>query len=338
MLQRSTRLSFGGAAQVIEGKTTDKNKDNEDSNNPFLVSPLRVNNSSGNLFPLHKSPDKSPRAKRASLSRRSTGESTLQTGISVSKGTKFFKSPKLVSKVTVDDAEDADSPSSSLPIASSDGEASENESGKKAQAKEHWRGLPPSSPPPPSSPALGPVDVLPSLPQEQCESGTAASSDDSSDGLLAHFPGFTPRTGFSLPPFSSSEFSFGTFGGTSNSEVFSDDPGMSFDALSDMLGLTSEPASEFEAIDFSGVPFITDGTNTGGQPVTPGLDLAEFWESFKPLMLEAHQRSPQRTKDGVVPIPSISNTATGDPPIELDAAGTAKLAEDLQALFGGCLV
>ncbi|KAF8635216.1 hypothetical protein AX17_003992 [Amanita inopinata Kibby_2008] len=233
------------------------------------------------------------------------------------------------------DWDDLDCPPSSLPTASSDieddaptsstveVEQSEDNSEddleeEQCSIRQHWVGLPPSSPPPPTSPVLtaqetddDDMDVT-ALP--------VPTSDIEKNVLDPDVrPEFTPERGIETPK----------------------------DALDSLLssfvhppeGCAASDADMFGQLSSTNNPRVGDNTLDSSSPLQSGLqndlvdfDFTEFWESFKPVV-EEHAGN------------SVERLGTTDTSIRLDpdCISTAgldhiKLAEDVQALFGGCLI
>lgn len=165
-----------------------------------------------------------------------------------------------------EDEEDDGYLSSSLPIASSDVEDPTSSStdtigpSSSSISTDHWSvGLPPSSPPPISSPILTP----------QSDDNDYAASD-----------------------------------------AYSDDLTMCLDELSSIF---TDP------MDF-GSASIEQQTQSLSENGVADFDFSQFWESVKPLVGGGGD---------------IEGDVTNSPPSHEDQM---KLAEDLQALFDGCLV
>ncbi|KAG6879162.1 hypothetical protein C0992_004695 [Termitomyces sp. T32_za158] len=232
--------------------------------------------------------------------------------------------------------DELDMPSSSLPNVSSDvemeSERSENFEDTDAEIpkKQHWIGLPPSSPPPPTSPLILPQydesddTMLPAVTSdadlcptdsEACTDSmyteSSACTDEELAGYLeSDFPSiFAPV----------SQTTFGNDSTQSNMNLF--DQFTNHAVQSDGAEQNTGLDPNFDALQEGLVDF----------------DLAEFWETFKPLLQD---------QNGNVASGSV-NTASGqiaenqvfDPkvfdPVNLDHM---KLAEDVQALFSGCVV
>lgn len=182
--------------------------------------------------------------------------------------------------------------SSSLPVASSDvdvppdtsyDEYSDDQLGSEGtEVQPHWSvGLPPSSPPPASSPSLTPQSDLEDVEELDLLSGL----DNEGEGI--------PRVG-------DADFS-------SNASQYSDDLSMCLDELSTIF---SDPAMADLGIGMGEDPIIQNGVMD--------FDFTQFWESVKPLVGGGDEGGDAGGGDG-----------------EIDHG---KLAEDVQALFNGCLV
>ena len=189
--------------------------------------------------------------------------------------------------------------------------------------KQHWDGLPPSSPPPPSSPVLMPQEGsdledrdLP-IATSEAEDGTPDSEQD-----IPPSPSIP-----SLP--SCTEEEIAEF--LSNSE---------FNLLfPDMSGKPCDHHSTYPMMDiFHPFPDCDVDARSGGaqsldtmqadafQTGLPEFDTTEFWEIFRPLV-------EQSTKD--VNLPGDLEGLTAG---MLDDLDPSKLAGDVQTLFSGCVV
>lgn len=241
--------------------------------------------------------------------------------------------------------EDLECPPSSLPIASSDRdihEASQSldestnheeqcsedeEHLDNSDRKQHWAGLPPSSPPPPS----------PTLLAENSNNMFQTDDDEMEDLDL---PVATSDTEVATP--------------NSETEISSpnDDYFFSEDKLSPTyyeMGHSTALANKARDMDifdqFTNVNAQSDDSQGGeGMSIDPSLDavfqggledidFTEFWETFKPL-IQDHATStktvfPPHFDFGGSDFTNMEDFA------DLDHA---KLAEDVQALFSGCLM
>lgn len=207
--------------------------------------------------------------------------------------------------------EELDVPPSSLPIASSDFDndplttSSSIGTGLDSQEDQvmpYWTtGLPPSSPPPPSSPIL-----QSQTDDEDMDDFSNAMSD--SDGLIFdHEPQQDQR------PFSgdSSDFNNSDF-------LFTDDLAMCFNdfnkLFSDPMTSTINPQDTSLS---SSDPVVQNGI--------ADFDFSQFWESVKPLV--DHQS-----------MTTLPDGSASDGVQEMAEIDHVKLAEEVHALFSGCLM
>jgi len=192
---------------------------------------------------------------------------------------------------TASDGEDDVPTSSSYSVDEKSSNIEGEDDGEELPVRQHWAGLPPSSPPPPSSPTLTPQD----------------QHDD--DMELTDLPVPTSDIEECTPPsFHESDSGEGT---ETAEDLF--DPLLS--ALSSDgsgpsdLDIFAQLSSDFHVQNEGNIP-ITDPTL---EPILQNglvdFDFTEFWESFKP-MVQDYASAPDANK----------------------------LAEDIQALFGGCLM
>ena len=251
--------------------------------------------------------------------------------------------------------------SSSLPIATSEGEedSTMRETGTRedgcetptmessvSPVKQHWTGLPPSSPPPPSSPSLLP-DVQD---DDEMDEIPIATSDSETDTDMEALP--TEDDFSSVDPMTDTSSSVPTPPQGDYDYVFNlstSDLGMptSMDMFEQFTNLNQTPSDDFAA---------WAGTLSSGLPNDPSvdpmfqgglgqIDFTEFWESFKPLIGNEHDTS------GAAVVPSSDQPDAnafvisdfGSEPVLGPAFGdvtpeTIKLAEEVHALFSGCLM
>jgi hypothetical protein len=202
-----------------------------------------------------------------------------------------------------------------LPVASSDVDVppdtsfrDDDDDDDEESATPHWSiGLPPSSPPPSSSPILAPqADV-----HEQDVDHLAVLSSENDNGISEH--DYIPFE--TAPPFSSdAEDLTSMFLVDDLSTIF---PDSYFPPTLDAVnGLSS----------FGNL----DGDDAGAAVVQNGVDdfdFTEFWESVKPLV---------GVGEGVG---DVSSTVGGAQGVTVkDPVDHARLAEEVKALFEGCLV
>ncbi|KAJ7502880.1 hypothetical protein B0H11DRAFT_1906704 [Mycena galericulata] len=217
-----------------------------------------------------------------------------------------------------------DFPPSSLPVASSDIEVdvetnqmpssspeydSDDSDDADVPPKQHWVGLPPSSPPPPSSPYL--TGSFPMDDDDVEESPLTAPDTDAGSEVE------TPDT----EVINYSEEELGKLLNIDDLTNFFPTPGVdSIDTASLFDQFTNynfEPSSDDTAQTMKdwGLDVTVAATN-------PDFDFTEFWESVKPLVENSSQLD--------------TNSDFGHfNPGDMD---NAKLAGDVHALFSGCLV
>ena len=192
---------------------------------------------------------------------------------------------------------EVEAPSSSLPIASSDfeferpvgdGEMTDCEPGF-----QHWAGLPPSSPPPPTSPILAPLDYC---------TNELTNDNDINDHTSEVEP---PSTGEDIP------MSFEDFG-----RILAVEP----DNLAEILAQFSGGNSGGTLV----APPQPDGTGitASSDDYLVEFDFAEFWQSVKPM----------------ISLQDTSNSQGGSPALDMGEMDHSKLADQVHALFSGCLM
>ncbi|KAJ7497020.1 hypothetical protein FB451DRAFT_1209741 [Mycena latifolia] len=217
--------------------------------------------------------------------------------------------------------DDLDFPPSSLPIASSDIEVdaepeqrpsssqdydSDDSEDADGPPKQHWVGLPPSSPPPPSSPYLvggcqmddADVEEAP-LATSEADIGSEPETLDSPDTGLASYS--VEELGKLLNIDDLIDFFPSTTDNTDTAALF--------DQFTNH-NLSSDDSSQAM-------------TEWGLNATNPDFDFSEFWESVRPLVEGASQ--PDMNQDS-----ALSETVVSVDP--------TKLAGDVHALFSGCLV
>jgi len=249
--------------------------------------------------------------------------------------------------------------SSSLPIATSEGEddSTMEETGKREEGcetptlessvspvKQHWTGLPPSSPPPPSSPSLLP-DVQD---DDEMDEIPIATSDSETDTDMEAVP--TEDDFSSVDPMTDTSSSVPTPPQGDYDSVFNlstSDLGMptSMDMFEQFTNLNQTPSDDFTAWANLGGGLPEDGSvdpmfqNGIGQ-----IDFTEFWESFKPLLGDgngtggaAAPSSDQPDANAFV-VPDFGSEPVLGPAFGDVTPETIKLAEEVHALFSGCLM
>lgn len=200
--------------------------------------------------------------------------------------------------------------------------------------KQHWAGLPPSSPPPPTSPVLMPHGV-------ELELDARSDDGDMDDMELPvatsdaeeYFPDSEAMSGHSNVPDLSSYTNDELTAYLSNNDF-----SLLFPSLVD-----NASSSDMDVFDqFTNLNAQSDGSygedtsmnvDTGFENTFENgladFDFTQFWETFKPLVQDHinddHGSSlfPQEVAHGIGQIGELDH---------------AKLAEDVQALFSGCLM
>jgi len=228
-----------------------------------------------------------------------------------------------------------------LPIASSDAilddanlqhstaKVEEEEVAEVEGVKQHWAGLPPSSPPPPSSPMLIPEERMD---DEDLDDLPIASSDSEADvDMKTSCHEFAPPTvpagttnGDSTVPLNLTDEDFTTlflmeynspsvFQQISTSNLF--DQFTYLNNPSDDVLPTSHPNNDIQAL-------VQNSMDT--------LDFTEFWETFDPMVnanIQASQSTDRPMDFGSSQL--LPYAGHIDP---------VKLADEVQALFGGCVM
>ncbi|KAJ7232795.1 hypothetical protein B0H12DRAFT_1144941 [Mycena haematopus] len=185
---------------------------------------------------------------------------------------------------------------------SSQGYDSDDSEDDDAPPRQHWVGLPPSSPPPLSSPYLGPSPM---------------EDDDVEESPLAT-PDAEPvseQETFDTPDTEVTNYSVEELGKLLNIE--------------DLASLFESSATDTDTASFFD-QFVDSNLVDGSQPTkewgldgtSPDFDFSEFWESVKPLVEGSTQ-------------PLDMNLGGAE---ETNGVDHSKLAGDVHALFSGCLV
>lgn len=248
--------------------------------------------------------------------------------------------------------EDSDCPPSSLPIASSDVEFDEPTARNSATAndgaevddedplprKQHWIGLPPSSPPPPSSPGLMPVEddtEIPGGDMDDNELPVASETDEPEDERSENAALNATESDWDSSP-AVDDMTILLPGkplaNNSADQDVADDLAFleqftnigSTDGLSDLQG------------------DLQEDSGLGGGDLSslfPGglhdMDLNGFLETFKPMIQDGSVPKPAEQEPTFDLSSMDSLEEAGSPSQTVDHT---KLAADLQALFSGCLV
>jgi hypothetical protein len=241
--------------------------------------------------------------------------------------------------------DDLDCPPSSLPIASSDIDVdnpspetfkdldpmdADDETETKLD-KPYWPGLPPSSPPPPSSPMRLPeaADFEFQTDEEMDNLELPVATDSETDPDVTAFD-----TDFSSPSESpaycnddqnetastADEFS-AYFPQLDHSPDVRDNPTLTMDVFEQFTNFNNEDLQGYEGV----IP--NSDLDSVFQNGLDGIDFTEFWETFKPLIDDnAKTYHGDSTHEEDVTIGSFENI---DP---------TKLADEMQTLLSGCLM
>ncbi|PPQ89719.1 hypothetical protein CVT25_014120 [Psilocybe cyanescens] len=263
--------------------------------------------------------------------------SSSAPGSSDPKDMEADKASKKLDRELEDTLDDLECPPSSLPIASSDIDVdSPYLSGPRdvdieVPVRQHWAGLPPSSPPAPSSPMLLPehdsqtddeMDDLPIATSDSEADGDAdmngRETDTPSQAVASPCDGDTPVGGdFSF--FSLSEYTSAESEHISSSDLFEQFTNLNdhSDTFPGMEDIHLDPAME---------EIFQNGLDA--------IDLSEFWKTFnfKPLVDESTQSTQERTIGEYF---SQTNEGSSSSFGEIDHA---KLADEMQTLLSGCLM
>ncbi|KAF8971059.1 hypothetical protein BDZ97DRAFT_1651757 [Flammula alnicola] len=306
-----------------------------------LTSPL------GNRKKAKISPSKSLLTGRSFTTPGSWGNTSSLQSSEDSKVSEEPQSKQSFERELEDAMDDLECPPSSLPIASSDIDIDElhtqtsgdvdvniNDDPETIPIKQHWQGLPPSSPPAPSSPMPLPESTT----DDEMDDLPIATSDSETDTEMT--PGdsdASPSNGNSPEYFNdqladamaSTDFSsfFPMEGSTSNSEQ---SPNV-VDIFDQFTHLNSE-SDVFPSVGDSVDPELETLFQNG----LDGIDFTEFWETFKPLVNDSTQVPHDRGDGGH---PNCFDMRNEDGSLtsfgEIDHV---KLADEMQALLSGCLM
>ncbi|GLB37369.1 hypothetical protein LshimejAT787_0404200 [Lyophyllum shimeji] len=197
--------------------------------------------------------------------------------------------------------------------------------------RQHWEGLPPSSPLPPTSPILTPQDEEPF--SDDMELPTATSDAEP-------WP-----TDSEAPESSFSEHDLSTCTDEGLAEFFKDNDFTSlFPPAATQPDFGSDTQSKMDLFDqFTNHNLRSDSADQNlGMNVDPtfdlfqdgltDLDFTEFWETFKPLVQD--QKDAAAAGNAQLEIGQRSDGQD----LEVTSVDHVKLAEDVQALFSGCLM
>ena len=250
-------------------------------------------------------------------------------------------SSKPTEREVEDSRDELDCPPSSLPIASSDIDVDDpcpqtstdstldgDDNTETLPIKQHWAGLPPSSPPAPSSPMLLADDIQT---DDEMDDIPIATSDSEADAEISGL-----ETDITSPISESSPY-LGDF-----ANAFTD---ADFSALFPTGSTSSSQLSSAGAIDvfeqFTNLNSHSDGLMpTGGDTDLEamfkngldGMDFSEFWETFKPLVQDSTQTN-EDTSFG-----NFFDLGRDDSLASFGEIDHMKLADDMQALLSGCLM
>ncbi|KAF8995511.1 hypothetical protein BDQ17DRAFT_1545218 [Cyathus striatus] len=244
-------------------------------------------------------------------------------------------------KITKSSSREADTKTVHIPV-NSQSDVQETESAdedevaeRRRQLKEQWATLPPSSPPPPTSPGL--------IPQED-DGNDFEINNSELDSLkcsaTASEPDFDPRlfdTDKSpamneTSPYSDEEMTLMTCLDEQLNSFLSEMEDEGLDAKSTPTEL--DIFEQFTTINAQSSDGLHPADETGfGSILQNGLqnmDFSEFWETFKPLIQQEGIEAATGSETG--PMLSYAEGSTERP------ADHAKLADDVYALFSGCLM
>lgn len=255
-------------------------------------------------------------------------------------------SSKSAEREVEDNQDELDCPPSSLPIASSDIDVDEpcpqtsadstldgDDNTETLPIKQHWAGLPPSSPPAPSSPMLLADDFQT---DDEMDDIPIATSDSEADAEMSG-----RETDITSPPSESPPYLQGNF-----ANAFTD---ADFSTLFHTDSTSSSQLSSAGVIDvfeqFTNLNSHSDGlmsregagaTDTELEAMfrngLDGIDFTEFWESFKPLVQDSTQTNDLQGDA------SFGSFFEDDSLASFGEIDHTKLADDMQALLSGCLM
>ncbi|KAH9485147.1 hypothetical protein JR316_0002054 [Psilocybe cubensis] len=266
---------------------------------------------------------------------------TIANSSSDLKDTEIDKSSKKMNRELEDALDDLECPPSSLPIASSDPDVDSSYQSVPVEnldlevpdgevhvpVKQHWAGLPPSSPPAPSSPMLlteedGQTDdEMDDLPIATSDSEldtdmNDCDTDTPSPAVASPYDDNTPADSnndmsfFPLPDETSAESAH-----ISSSDLFEQFTNLNdhSDTLHGMGNIHLDP--EMEALFQNGLE---------------NIDFSEFWATFTPLIAENTQSTQDSHVDAFIGQTESSTS--------FDEVNHAKLADEMQTLLSGCLM
>ncbi|KIM45043.1 hypothetical protein M413DRAFT_17178 [Hebeloma cylindrosporum] len=246
--------------------------------------------------------------------------------------------------------DELDCPPSSLPIASSDFDIDEpcpqtadstldeDDHTETLPIKQHWAGLPPSSPPAPSSPMVFADDLQT---DDEMDDIPIATSDSEADAEMSG-----RETDITSPACQSPSYLQGDF-----TNAFTD---ADFSALFPSNSTSSSQQSSVGVIDVFEQFTNLDSHSNGSMPSTgegagqtdseleamfrnglDGMDFTEFWETFKPRVQDSTQTIDVQEDAG---FGNFFDLGRDDPLASFGEIDHTKLADDMQALLSGCLM
>jgi len=249
---------------------------------------------------------------------------------------------------------DLDCPPSSLPIASSDididrslsqEDSNHGEDETEVQPiKQHWTGLPPSSPPAPSSPMLIPEGDLDG---DDMDDLPIATSDSEVDADMN-----TPDIDVTSPNTAGGSPADGTT--TETTMNFTEDDFSALFTMENNPTPTLQPLSSLTTLDlfeqFTNVNAQSDDnpSSFGESPVAEDdfqstfqngidtIDFTEFWETFQPMISESTQfAQPNAVEHNPS---SFFDMADNQLPPLFGEIDHVRLADEMQTLLSGCLM
>jgi hypothetical protein len=250
-----------------------------------------------------------------------------------------------------DNQDDLECPPSSLPIASSDIDVDEPYPETSAEAildgtneaetlpiKQHWAGLPPSSPPAPSSPMLLADDLQT---DDEMDDIPIATSDSEADTEMSGRETVMSPTSESLPylqgdfvkVFTDADFS-ALFPTDSTSSIQKSSAGL-VDIFDQFTNLNSH-SDEMMTLAGEGAGVTGTELEAMFKNGLDGIDFTEFWETFKPLVNDSTQTNDIQQED--VGFANFFDLENGDTLASFGEIDHTKLADDMQALLSGCLM
>lgn len=323
---------------------------------PYAATPLVLTSPLGNRKKAKISPMRSIFTGRAF-----TALNSLVNGSSPSTSTDSVHSEEHDGKSPVgkesEQLDDFDCPPGSLPIASSDididcplsqtsGEDS-NHGGDDTEVqpiKQHWTGLPPSSPPAPSSPMLIPEGGLDG---DDMDDLPIATSDSEVDADMN-----TPDIDVTSPNAAGGSLADGTT--TETTMNFTEDDFSALFPMENNPTATLQPLSSLTTLDlfeqftnvnaqsddspssFGESPLADDDFQSTFQNGIDTIDFTEFWETFQPMISESTQSAHPNAAEHNTN--SFFDMADNQLPPLFGEIDHVRLADEMQALLSGCLM